>query len=175
MRRVASAPPRLRDQSTQLPLDLPLELSKARLRGRRLRMNHDVERRQQVTMTPLTVNLPQAALDPVSDHRSADFASDCDAEPGTLSIVSNRVDGRIRSMPSAPRLITSSIIYPPPKSTLRRRKPRRPGFTRTAHASIYADRRERPLRRRRERIARPCRVRMRARNPCFFFRRRLLG
>lgn len=36
-------------------------------------------------------------------------------------------------------------------------------------------RRLRPLRRRRERIARPWRVLMRKRKPCFFFRRRLLG
>ena len=39
----------------------------------------------------------------------------------------------------------------------------------------YAERRLRPLRRRRLRMARPCRVRMRARKPCLRFRRRLFG
>jgi hypothetical protein len=33
----------------------------------------------------------------------------------------------------------------------------------------------RPLRRRRERTARPCRVRIRSRKPCVFLRRRLFG
>ena len=37
------------------------------------------------------------------------------------------------------------------------------------------DSRLRPLRRRRDRIARPCRVLIRRRKPCFFFRRRLFG
>ena len=39
----------------------------------------------------------------------------------------------------------------------------------------HTDSRLRPLRRRRERTARPCRVRMRSRKPWVFLRRRLLG
>jgi hypothetical protein len=43
------------------------------------------------------------------------------------------------------------------------------------HFVLYAERRFRPLARRRLRMARPARVDMRARNPCRRFRRRTLG
>jgi hypothetical protein len=39
----------------------------------------------------------------------------------------------------------------------------------------YAERRERPFARRAERTARPARVAIRARKPCFFARRRVFG
>lgn len=163
------------NQAPQLSQDLALQLAITRLRGRRLRMDHDIERRQQWSVAPSAVDLSQSALDPVSNHSSADLARDGNPEPGTAEPVFNHADCRVRSMPSTPTLVTSPVICPPPNTTIRRRILGRGRTLLPAGPSIYADRRERPFRRRRDRTARPLRVRMRALNPCFFFRRRLLG
>ena len=142
-------------QACKLPLHFRRQLRKGRPRGRRLRMNHDIERGKLRLIGPSTVNLSQSALDPVPDHGPANLASNGDSESRAGKLICQDVDRRIRSVPSAPTLVTSSVIFPSPNSALRRRKPGRARYFPPARHSIYADTRERPFRRRRERIARP--------------------
>lgn len=100
---------------------------------------------------------PEAAAEPVPDHGVADPAPDRERDGGVISVVGRDPGHRERSAP--------------PTTTLRELHEGRMGM----NSANQAERRLRPLSRRDFRTARPARVCIRDRNPCFFDRLRLFG
>jgi hypothetical protein len=124
----------------------------------------------------LARQVPQPAPDPVAHDRVADDAADDEADLwrciGVISPV--QMDHEVRS-PGATaaadgqrELSTSPHPVPGRQHGGRRRSDPIGPIGQT-------EMRARPLRRREDRIARPARVRMRSRKPCFLWRRRLFG
>ena len=111
---------------------------------------------------------------PVARHRAADTTPSGEPQPRVPDIVAAHVEDRELAVQTPPPAVDPPVVAtrPYPLGPLLEA-----GGASGVPRSVQrqTDSRLRPLRRRRERIARPCRVLIRRRKPCFFFRRRLFG
>ena len=120
--------------------------------------------------------LAQQPLHPVALDRAADLAADRDAEARVVGVararegVEHEVPAGVRAALAIDPLELGAAGEPAPPSLA---GPAALGARAVGHPQGVS--RLRPLRRRRSRIARPPRVRMRARNPCVRARLRFLG
>ena len=161
------------DHPHETRFELLAEFVEARLGAPRLHMDNEIRRRQFRPMPPSSVDLSNATLRSVSNHCVADLPASCDPQPRHSNSIRRDEEGNRSTAKAATASITSDEILPATKLLVHRKR-----FLPRRHVRFPADqtvRRLRPLRRRRLITARPCRVRIRARNPCFFARLRLFG
>src|SRR4051812_24722657 len=115
--------------------------------------------------------MPEPALDPVADHGAPDGLVDHEADPGRAGrpgVVDEHVQdqGSTTGPPARPHGPPEGVAVAQPLVS---------GEHGTRSELAQTARLLRPLRRREEMMARPARVRMRRRNPCTLWRRRLFG
>ena len=82
-------------------------------------MDYDIECWKVRLIGPSTINLSYSTLDPIPNHGAANLARDGDSEPRTGKSVFCCMDRRVPSVPSAPTLVTPSVIYSSPNSAFR--------------------------------------------------------
>lgn len=155
-------------------------------------MDHEVERGKSSSVGPSSEDLSYPTAQSLTNGRLADLAARSDPEPGRPDFVGVGENGQEPTVPPSTIAITRLILRTTRQAlvgsqtfvkVLRFPACARPvltlpvcpliGFKRPDQ--LQTARRLRPLRRRRDRTARPCRVFMRDRKPCFFLRRRLFG
>ena len=129
---------------------------------------------ERYALTP--VDLPRPTLQPISNVCLSEFLSRRDADPRIRKLVRGEEENAISGEKFATRLVDSqkvATLRQPPlfRQSLRTRLHEFAG----ARSRRQTARRFRPLRRRRESTAWPSLFRIRTRNPCVRFRRRLLG
>lgn len=137
-------------------------------------MNDHVHRRQFTAPDLLPIVLSHPAAQPVTDDGSADPPARGQTEPGLTGVVGVHVEDRDLTVQTTPPTVDPAVLAARPYP-LRPRCGVRAALRADRSVQLQTVRRLRPLRRRRERIARPCLVRIRERKPCFFLRRRLFG
>src|SRR3712207_4905128 len=116
-------------------------------------------------LDPLAPHLAQLALDPVPRHGASGRSRYRDAETrlARLTVTVEHVQNEEPSRHGA-----AATVHGVEVARTRESVP-------ALHRACYAERRFRPLARRRLRIAWPARVAIRARNPCLRLRRRTFG
>jgi hypothetical protein len=116
--------------------------------------------------------VPQPAPDLVAHDRAPDDAADDETDLWQRIdvILPEQVDHHMRPAGAATAPDGQREVSTPPHPV-----PGRQHDERRSDLGGQTETRARPLRRRADKIARPARVRMRSRKPCFLWRRRLFG
>lgn len=192
--RPPSTPPRLPcHQARQLCFDRLFHIVEACCSACWIDVQDQVAGRQPATPRRSAKDLPSPAFGAVSRNRTTEFLGHRDPESRTAAGTRRtravhgfgQEEGAGEVIPNSPTLLVAARIgrrRAQPLATTQR-------FSSSARAHAVGLRRHlsrlgvvrqtasrlRPLRRRRQMMALPCRVFIRARKPCFFFRRRLLG
>jgi hypothetical protein len=138
----------------------------------RAKMDDQIDRRQLIPSRVTTKDLAGAASQPVTDYRRADLAAGGHAQPRSTLLVGSEVEDSEAPVPTLPFAIAAKEVAPLPETVLATKTLTHRRDLWCAHHTV---RRLRPFLRRRARMARPRRVRILDRKPCFFFRRRLFG
>ena len=156
-----------------LTLELLPQLREGGTRRVRLDVDHHIHRRQPGSLAPSTEYLSCPTLQSVPRDGTADLATGGDPEAHMPYRARSRVECRQTSVDAVPAAVAPSIFCALAESLPRSQllAPRRQLFA----VRPQTLRRLRPFRRRLLNTARPFLVRIRARNPCFFARRRLFG
>lgn len=156
----------------EYPFQLLTQLKESHAAGRRPIVDDHVERTDLPAMPGTPEYLASPAFETMSADCVANLAAGSDSETGRTDSVGVEVKSQCRATPLTATAIAQQIILTASQPMETAETFFEPGFG-SAHAQAL--RRLRPLRRRRARIARPWRVRILARNPWVFLRRRLLG
>lgn len=159
--------PRVRAQErAELALELSSQRRERRLGRLRLHMHHDIDRRQGGTRRPAPEDLADSPLDALTHHRAADLAARGDTQAWRRDLIGMNVqDGEatvaLASAPVAALKLASPVEAVAPPEGLRSIGHALSAGTAVSDALIHGRgrpqtaRRLRPLRRRRERTARP--------------------
>src|SRR6185436_19911194 len=134
-------------------------------------MDHQIQGREHPAVPPSPVDLSDPALEPLADHRLADFPARGDAETRMPELVRCEIDDGQSAMAPPAGPVALEIVGPPPQP-LRGEQPLPGPGGGLRHQTL---RRLRPLARRRLITARPLRVRIRTRKPWVRLRLRLFG
>jgi hypothetical protein len=139
--------------------------------GSRLQMRHQVDPGKLTPSRPAPIDLLDPAPQPVANHGVADLTAGGDPDPRMTERIRAKIKGYQRSLAPATGPVAPQVICPPLQPFLRW-QPLAGGPCRAAHQTL---RRARPFLRRRDKTARPWRVRIRTRKPWVRLRRRLFG
>ena len=160
-------------QPTQQSFHFRSHLPETQIPSTRLQVDHQVDGRQLPPVRPAAKDLSDLSLEPVAYHGLPDLSASRDAQsgPAILAFTEMQIDRRPIETPA--RSITMLVFSTSrePLCSLQALV----GCGTHRGPPLQTVRRFRPLRRRRLRTARPWRVFMRSRKPCFFLRRRLFG
>ena len=155
-------------------VEFPVEPAPAGAGSGGLQVDDHVHRGQHVPADLLAIVLTHSPAKAVSHHGATHAPTGREPEPGVAGLVFPDVEHRDVAMETPTPTVDPAIVATRPDPFDSRCDT---GVAPRAARSTQGQtvRRLRPFRRRRERIARPCLVRIRARKPCFFLRRRLFG
>jgi hypothetical protein len=158
------------DLSTQKPVECRIDIRGEFVVpcGRRLGVGaHHKQATRWQSVEAFTHQMTEPAADLVPCHRAADGTADGETDSRSLVdvVTALKVENQTRPSGTIPAPDGPCEFFSPPHPVSGRQ------HDRVCQTAMLA----RPLRRRDERIARPARVRMRSRKPCFLCRRRLFG